>query len=344
MIDECEPHIAQWSDSGESFVIKKPEALAAKIIPRYFKHSNFSSFVRQLNFYGFRKIKNDRLKYDPSVSDLESTYWRFYHEKFVRGRTDLLMEMRKRRPEPSPDQKEIECLRREVKSLKSYITTIDTNFQVVFSIVKDLQRVMYSQRTNLCGTSLRGNETKESETSASYLLTEDVINSSKTKYEEFSSQASPLFSPSTSSFHDPDNTSYSCKEENINTPAQREYLQAKNLDPNLGSSADRDTNKRHLKKFLKRKRREEYNDHIMIASPKKLSHVTSASLQSVNTDLNSNTDKELDRNDESSTRNTDKVKIATNVIASIRMLYPALTSFPVANMKNYAAQFLMQQV
>ena len=141
-----------------------------------------------------------------------------------------------------------------------------------------------------------------------------------------------------------DNTSYSCKEENINTPAQREYLQAKNLDPNLGSSADRDTNKRHLKKFLKRKRREEYNDHIMIASPKKLSHVTSASLQSVNTDLNSNTDKELDRNDESSTRNTDKVKIATNVIASIRMLYPALTSFPVANMKNYAAQFLMQQV
>jgi heat shock transcription factor 2 len=59
MIDTCDPQIATWSphDNGETFIVTNVKAFESTIIPQFFKHSKFSSFVRQLNFYGFRKIR-----------------------------------------------------------------------------------------------------------------------------------------------------------------------------------------------------------------------------------------------------------------------------------------------
>ena len=46
MIDTCDPTIACWSEDGETFVVKDPVKFERTIIPQFFKHSKFSSFVR----------------------------------------------------------------------------------------------------------------------------------------------------------------------------------------------------------------------------------------------------------------------------------------------------------
>jgi hypothetical protein len=41
--------IIEWSENGKSFIVKNLTDFSEKVIPRYWKHNNFASFVRQVN-------------------------------------------------------------------------------------------------------------------------------------------------------------------------------------------------------------------------------------------------------------------------------------------------------
>ncbi|KAI9440183.1 hypothetical protein BJY52DRAFT_1129190 [Lactarius psammicola] len=80
--------LIRWSDTGDSFFVFEHERFANDVLPRFFKHRNFSSFVRQLNMYGFHKIPH--LQQGVLKSDTETEFWNFEHPNFHRGQPDLL--------------------------------------------------------------------------------------------------------------------------------------------------------------------------------------------------------------------------------------------------------------
>lgn len=162
MIDTCDPQVATWSEDGETFVVKNTDVFEKKIIPQFFKHSKFSSFVRQLNFYGFRKIKySDTIRIDLKLEAETANFWRFRHENFQRGRPELLVEIKRSASQtstpstkPEPKKKDdVSTLKSEVSSLKERISTMSKNIDDLTSLVQTMtvaEKPQEKDETDVC--------------------------------------------------------------------------------------------------------------------------------------------------------------------------------------------------
>ncbi len=89
----CNPdfhHAISWMPHGRSWRVINKEYFMAEICPRYFSQSRFESFIRQVNGWGFKRMRRD----GPDQSS-------YYHEHFLRGYPNMIDHMRR----PAPGEK-----------------------------------------------------------------------------------------------------------------------------------------------------------------------------------------------------------------------------------------------
>lgn len=73
--------IISWLDNGRGFVFRNKKIFALDVMPKYFKHSKFTSFTRKLNRWGFTRITRG-----PETGA-------YYHEFFQKDKLRLCMQM-----------------------------------------------------------------------------------------------------------------------------------------------------------------------------------------------------------------------------------------------------------
>ncbi|KAJ9603614.1 kinase-regulated stress-responsive transcription factor skn7 [Cladophialophora chaetospira] len=90
--------VVRWGDEGDSFVVLENEKFTKSILPKHFKHSNFASFVRQLNKYDFHKVRQNNEEGGPSMYGANA--WEFKHPEFRQHNKDSLDNIRRKAPAP----------------------------------------------------------------------------------------------------------------------------------------------------------------------------------------------------------------------------------------------------
>uniref|UniRef100_A0A7S1UVD3 HSF-type DNA-binding domain-containing protein n=1 Tax=Grammatophora oceanica TaxID=210454 RepID=A0A7S1UVD3_9STRA len=82
---EGNEHIISFFDDGKVFAVHNVKKFVEQIMPRYLSTVRYSSFQRQLNLYGFRRVVEGRDKSG------------FYHESFRRGYYHLCPQIKRRK-------------------------------------------------------------------------------------------------------------------------------------------------------------------------------------------------------------------------------------------------------
>lgn len=88
--------IVGWQPHGKAFRVHKKDEFADRVMPRFFNGSKYSSFVRQLNLYGFTRIT-----IGPDKGAV-------YHPCFVRNQTHMVKRMIRRRIKGTKTRKPID--------------------------------------------------------------------------------------------------------------------------------------------------------------------------------------------------------------------------------------------
>ncbi|WWC71923.1 uncharacterized protein I206_105882 [Kwoniella pini CBS 10737] len=93
--DIAKTGLIYWSAEGTTFTCPNPQEFSKVVLPRFFKHNNWQSFVRQLNMYSFNKVN------DIYTTTIDPQAWEFRHSLFRRGEPHLLASIKRKSSRPS---------------------------------------------------------------------------------------------------------------------------------------------------------------------------------------------------------------------------------------------------
>ncbi|GFQ01806.1 heat stress transcription factor a-7a [Phtheirospermum japonicum] len=189
--------VISWRCNGTSFVITNPHSFSDNVLPMYFRHNNFQSFIAQLNSYGFRKISWE--------------HWEYSHEYFRKGERHLLKNIKRRnqisRPSssdthlslggaPRDVEKEVQVMMHEHDHLKMEIEKLKDKQEALerrLASLKDQAMVINTEKgakgiMEIAEGLLRKRKLEETENSATPLIDDNNNNSCLTNIAEFMSE------------------------------------------------------------------------------------------------------------------------------------------------------------
>ncbi|CAI9581871.1 unnamed protein product [Staurois parvus] len=130
--DPSNGDVITWSWDGQNFCILDDQRFSKEILPKYFKHNNLSSFIRQLNMYGFRKV----LSLESGLMRSEhSAAIEFQHPFFKKGGVELLENIKRKisssvkSEDPHLSQEELQKVAAELQDLKDGQNSMDAKLE-----------------------------------------------------------------------------------------------------------------------------------------------------------------------------------------------------------------------
>ncbi|XP_036422790.1 heat shock factor protein 1 isoform X2 [Colossoma macropomum] len=212
---ETDPLIC-WSPHGNSFHVFDQGRFSKEVLPKYFKHNNMASFVRQLNMYGFRKVvhieQGGLVK--PEKDDTE-----FQHPFFVRGQEHLLENIKRKVSnikhedlKLSPDDmtkmiSDVQQMKGKQESIDSKISTLKHENEALWREVASLrqkhaqQQKVVNKLIQFLITLARSNRVLGVKRKMPLMLNDSSTAHSMPKYSrQYSLEPSPTLSPSGATF------------------------------------------------------------------------------------------------------------------------------------------------
>ena len=112
--------IVQWGENGKYFIVKNVHDFTEKILPKYYKHNNYSSFIRQLNMYDFHKKKSNQNEHI------------FQHQNFIRNQQNLIKTIKRKSKKekeniPFPDNKKVYFKQTDLVPISNFNTHKNIN-------------------------------------------------------------------------------------------------------------------------------------------------------------------------------------------------------------------------